>query len=124
MSTLLDSGQVIKNSYDEVNQALKVVSIAGDFSIEFPANSFSHISTNSTTLVKTGPGVLSAISINTAGASSNKATIYDGVSAAGTVIGIIDTTVVRSIPFTAAFTTGLTIVTATGTAADITVTYT
>lgn len=116
--SLYDSPQVIKLVYDPVNQALRV---SGGFEIE--GFLYNHISSNATTLVNTGAGVLSNISINKAGASSNIATIYDGISAAGTVIAIIDTTTARSIPYTVAYTVGLCIVTSTGTAADLTVSY-
>lgn len=86
--------------------------------------SYSHISTNTTTTVKSGAGVLRSISINTKGASSNIATIYDNTAGSGTVIGVIDTTDrTVTLKFDVIFSTGLTIVTATGTAADITVSY-
>lgn len=86
--------------------------------------SYAHISTNATTVVKAAAGSLHSITINTKGASANIATIYDGVSAAGTVIGVIDTTAgTQNFLYDAALSTGLTIVTATGTAADITVSY-
>jgi len=126
MSTmsLLDSPQVIKSSYDDANRALRVVSVAGDFNIEITANSYSHLATNTTTLVKTGLGVLSSVVINKAGATGNIATIYDGVDAGGTVIAVVDTTSARSLVYNCAFTVGLTVVMATGTAADLTVNYT
>lgn len=122
--TLLDSGQVIRNSFDEPNNALRVTSVDGDFNIEITANLYKHISTNTTTLVKTGPGVLSSVVINKAGASANIATVYDGIDATGTVIAIIDTTVARPLEYNVAYLVGLTIVTATGTAADLTINYT
>jgi len=67
---------------------------------------------------------LHAITINTKGASANTATVYDNTAGSGTKIATIDTTAsVGTLRFDAAFSTGLTIVTATGTAADITVLY-
>lgn len=87
-----------------------------------PVFSFTNITTNTTTVLKTGPGILGAITINTKGASSNTATIYDNTAGSGTKIGTIDTTVgVGTLAYDLAFTTGLTIVTATGTAPDLTV---
>lgn len=85
---------------------------------------FKALSANATTLVKTGAGVLHAIVVNTKGASSNTVTFYDGLTASGTKIGAIDSTVspgafVYHVPFV----TGLTVVIATGTAADVTVCY-
>lgn len=83
-----------------------------------------NITTNTTTTVKTGAGVLNSISINTKGASSNTATIYDNTAGSGTKLGTIDTTAaIGQINYGIAFSTGLTIVTATGTAADLTVNY-
>lgn len=80
---------------------------------------------NGTTLVRTGPGVLHGISINTKGASSNTIKIYDGLTAGGTLKATIDSTITTG-PwmFDMDFITGLTIVIATGTAADITVLWT
>lgn len=86
--------------------------------------SYAHISTNATTVVKSGAGSLHSITINSKGASANIATIYDGISTAGTVVGIIDTTAAsQNFLYDVALTAGLTIVTSTGTAADITVSY-
>lgn len=85
---------------------------------------YAHISTNATTTVKSGNGTLHAITVNTKGASANVATIYDSLTATGQVIGIIDTTAgPAALPYDLAFSIGLTIVTATGTAADLTVTF-
>src|SRR5579871_487213 len=84
--------------------------------------SYAHIASNTTTTVKFGAGVLQSITINTKGASANVATVYDNTAGSGTVIAVIDTTAgVVSLPFNVNFSTGLTIVTATGTAPDITV---
>lgn len=83
-----------------------------------------HITTNTTTTIRTGSGVLHAISINTKGATANTATVYDNSAGSGTVIAVIDTTAqVQTLFYDIAFNTGLTIVTATGTAGDLTVIY-
>jgi hypothetical protein len=85
---------------------------------------YNHISTNATTVVKSGAGVVHSITINTKGASANIATVYDNTAGSGTVIAIIDTTGnVGTIILDVGFYTGLTVVTATGTSADITVSY-
>lgn len=85
---------------------------------------YKHIATNTTTVVKSGAGVVHSITINTKGATANIATVYDNTAGSGTVIAIIDTTGnVGTITLDVGFYTGLTIVTATGTAADITVSY-
>lgn len=87
------------------------------------ASTYTHISTNTTTLVKSGQGWLHCLTLNTKGAASNTITIYDGLSAAGATMGILDGTVAPGSPFCydVPFSTGLTIVTATGTAPDLTV---
>lgn len=88
--------------------------------------SFSNITTNTTTTVKSGAGILWRIVINTKGASANTATVYDNTAGSGTKIGTIDTVTgaTGEIDYGGVnFATGLTIVTATGTAADITVVY-
>lgn len=85
---------------------------------------FANINSNATTVVKSSGGVLRAITINKKGASANTATLYDNTAASGTVIGVIDTTAgVATLQYDLAFRTGLTVVTATGTAADLTVSY-
>ena len=88
---------------------------------------YQNITTSATTLVKTGAGTLYGVFINTKGASSNTATLYDSLTGSGTKIGTIDTTATTG-PFLnsengLAFSTGLTVVTATGTQADITISY-
>ena len=56
--------------------------------------------------------------------SSNTCTIYDNTTAAGTIIGTIDPVHTQMVfEYDVVFNTGLTIVTATGTAADLTIVY-
>lgn len=91
---------------------------------KFNTNSFSNINTNTTTTVKSGAGVLKRIVVNKIGTSSNTCTIYDNTTATGTIIGTIDPVHTQMVfEYDLAFSTGLTIVTANGTAADITVIY-
>lgn len=88
-----------------------------------------YISTNATTVVKSSAGFLHSITIGTAGASANTITVYDNTAGEGTVIAVLDgvTGALSGAPvnfvFDVCFKTGLTIVTATGTAAKITVSY-
>ncbi len=84
----------------------------------------SNISTNTTTLVKTGEGVLHTIVMNDQGASSNTIKLYDGIDANGTLFATIDSvTTTGTLLYDAQLLVGLCIVTATGTAGDITVMY-
>ena len=88
---------------------------------------YTHISTNTTTAIRTGPCVLHAIAVNKAGASANVATVYDAVAGATTVtVAVIDTTRagLGYIQYDITLLNGLQIVTGTGTAADLTVCWT
>ena len=82
---------------------------------------YTNVTSNATTVVKSGQGVLGRIVINKAGASSNIATVYDNTAGSGTKIATIDTTTTRPIDYEVIFQTGLTIVTSAGTAADLTI---
>jgi hypothetical protein len=87
-------------------------------------NSYINVTANGTTTIKTGIGTFCALMINTKGGSGNTVTIYDNTAASGTKICTIDTTSsLTFLPYNAAFATGLTIVMATGTPADITIMY-
>lgn len=89
-----------------------------------PVFLYNHQNANGTTVIKSGPGVLASVTINTKGASSNTLTVYDNTAGSGTVIAVIDTTTaLGTIPYDIIYNTGLTIVLATGTAADVTVAY-
>ena len=92
--------------------------------VEEAGRSYSNITTNATTTVKSGAGFLHTLCINTKGASANTATVYDNTTATGTKIATLDTTgSVGCLTYDVAFATGLTIVTATGTAPDLTASY-
>ena len=92
-----------------------------------PANvsfAFNNITTKTTTVVKSGAGILHSVTVNTKGSGSNTGVIYDNTAGSGTVIASIDpTAAVGTLVYDLAFATGLTIVTATGTQADLTITY-
>lgn len=83
---------------------------------------FSNIKTNTTTVVKSGAGILHSIVVNTLGLVASSVIIYDNTAGSGTTIGTINTlTLSGSFIYDLAFATGLTIVTTGG--VDITVTY-
>jgi len=86
---------------------------------------YRRINANGTTTLQTGGGVLRSVTIAVVGAAANVLTIYDNTAGSGTVI--LNASTVLTAPCTwtldAGFNTGLTVVLATGTAADITVTY-
>ena len=91
---------------------------------KFNTNSFSNINTNTTSTVKSGAGVLKRIVVNKVGALLNTCTIYDNTSGTGTIIATIDLVHTQMVfEYDVVFNTGLTIVTATGTAADLTIVY-
>lgn len=90
----------------------------------YPVYSFSNINSNTATQVLTGAGILHTVCINDKGASSNIATIYDNTASSGTTVAVIDTVTAEGcLRYDAAVGTGIRIVTATGTAGDLTVTY-
>lgn len=85
---------------------------------------FRRLNANGTTTLETGGGKLHSVSICVAGASSNTLTLYDNTAASGTVIANINTTAaLGTFIFDAGFGTGLTAILATGTAADVTITW-
>jgi hypothetical protein len=86
---------------------------------------FANIAANGTTVIKAGAGVLERIVVNKKGASANDVTIYDGEDDSGIKIATLDTVngTIGAIEYGVAFTNGLTLVLATGTAADLTVVY-
>ncbi len=86
--------------------------------------SYANITSNTTTVLRTGGGILHAITFN-APVATGTVTIYDNTAGSGTKIGTV-TVPASPMPvtlfFDAVFTTGLTIVTATA-AQDMTVTF-
>ena len=88
------------------------------------SSSYLHLNANGTTTVKSGAGVLRRIVINTRGGIVNTLTIYNNTAATGAVIGAVDTVNAGgAFNYELDFTTGLTVVLAGGTAADITIIY-
>lgn len=85
-------------------------------SVSIPAYNYTHIAAQTAgTLLRTGPGILHAITFNKPIATS-VLTVYDGVSTGGTVIAIITIPATPQTPtllYDVAFTTGLFVVVAT-----------
>lgn len=93
---------------------------------------YAHITTNTTALLFTpqannqsSQAVLHSITVNSKGATSNTITVYNDVTAvAANAVAIIDSTVGQpAFLYDVKCPNGLTIVTASGTAPDITVTW-
>ena len=86
---------------------------------------YSNINSLATTQVKSGAGYLHTITINKSGASSNTISVYDATSGTTSPIAVIDGTATagNTLLFDINFINGLRIITATGTAADITVSW-
>ena len=86
------------------------------------SNKYANITTATTTTVKTGSGIIERLVVNTGGASSVWV-LYDNTAGSGTKIASGSSATQISLPYGARFATGLTLVTSTGTPADITVVY-
>lgn len=83
---------------------------------------YTNINSNTTTAVVLKKATLHAITINKAGAASNTITVYDNTSGTSNVLAVIDgTSAPTTLLYDAQMTSGIRVVTATGTAADITV---
>lgn len=86
---------------------------------------YTNLAANGTTVIRTGKGVLHSVTTNKKGAGSNVCAVYDALTATNP-IATIDTTGASygTLFYDVQFNTGLTIVMGTGTAADITVSWT
>lgn len=91
----------------------------------YPVYNVTYITTNTTTVALTGAGVLHSFCVTDVGSSSNTATVYDNTAGSGTIIALfdIDNFTAGCAVMDARVTTGITVVTATGTAGEITLTY-
>lgn len=96
----------------------------GALTVAPSGGSFNHISTATTTQVKSGAGVFQSLQINTVGAGTTTISIYDATSGTSNPIAVISGLTLGNFQFNCAFTTGLRVIT-TGsiTAPDITVIY-
>ena len=86
---------------------------------------YTNLTANGSTILKKGPGRLHAVTINIAGSSSNRATVFDNVAPQGKRIATISTTTTPGQVFLydVAFEVGLTIAVMYGVAGDITVSW-
>lgn len=121
-------GMIYDGSTSDMARAISASfgSSVGVAAVEEAGAPFVRIATNTTTNgIKSGAGILHKVVINTKGAAANTLTLYDNTTATGTVIAIIDTVNINSqaLLYDLAFATGLSAITATGTAADITIVY-
>ncbi len=91
------------------------ISLAGATPYNTAANTAGHA-------VSSAPGVFCGLTVNPPGVGST-ATLYDGASTAGTKLATVATTAQVSLTHNIALTTGLFMVLAGGTPADVTVTY-
>jgi hypothetical protein len=83
-------------------------------------NSYSYISTATTTTIKTGAGLLHTITVN--GGTAGTIIVYDNTAASGSIIASFDSTnALETYVFDVVFATGLTIIT--GAATKVTVSY-
>jgi len=90
------------------------------FNIMTEHNNYTHISTATTTVVKSTRGILKRITLNETTAGS--VTVYDNTAGSGTVVATIAASVTaRTLDYDAVLSTGITVVTAG--ADDITVIY-
>lgn len=101
------------------------VAVGVSGTVQIGGYNYTNITSATTTVVKTGPGVLHIIAVNTDVASAT-ITVYDNTAASGTKIGTLTcqaSTVgePKSVTYDAAFLTGLTLVTSGAT--DVTVTW-
>jgi hypothetical protein len=110
------SGSILKELLSGEDQTNNLIVVENRYN-------YKNLAALATTTVKSTPGFLHSIIINTAGATGNTVTIYDNTAGSGTKIATIDATAVSQRIYNVQFTTGLTVVVANGTAADITVSY-
>lgn len=123
-----EGNQVLESSDLSGNQRVTMgtaLSQAIDSILSYPfGHSYAHISTATTTTIKSGAGVLHNISVNALGTVASSCTVYDNTAGSGTIIGVINTlNLSGSFVLDVAFSTGLTLVTTGTVAPDITVSY-
>lgn len=93
------------------------------FGSGIPRAGFTNVSANGTLTLKSGPGTLSSVIINTAGSGGATLTIYDNITAAGSIIAVINlAAAVTTFIYGLDFSVGLTIV-STNTPGNFTVVY-
>ena len=83
---------------------------------------YSNLVNNVSTTLKSGPGILHAVNVNTLGTTPT-IQLFDNTAASGTKIGFITPTVTGVNEYDVSFNTGLTVVTTGTGTADITVSW-
>jgi hypothetical protein len=112
------------NGNTKVYLATKIDNVNDSITAYPFGHSYAHISTATTTTVKSGAGVLHNISVNTLGTVASTCTVYDNTAGSGTIIAVINTlSLSGAFVLDVAFSTGLTLVTTGTVAPDITVSY-
>lgn len=77
-----------------------------------PPFKYTNITTNTTTTVKTGPGMIHTLVVNTTPTGANSVTIFDSTTGSGTKIGTFAVTATDTFMlYDVGFANGLTIVT-------------
>lgn len=85
-------------------------------------NTFTNITTATTTTVKSGAGVLHTVCVNSLGTVASSTTIYDNTAGSGTKIATLNTLALLGCQtYDVAFATGLTVVTTGTIAPDVTI---
>jgi 4-hydroxyphenylpyruvate dioxygenase-like putative hemolysin len=119
-----DSALVISNkaAVAATTTATQTTAAASALAVQNAGSSFANVTTATTTAVKASAGVLERIIVNTAGAGSTL-TIYNNTAGSGAKVGTMTTAAQGCFEFNVNCTTGITVVSASGTPADITVVY-
>jgi hypothetical protein len=73
-----------------------------------------HITTNTTTAVLAGPGILAAVVVNSGGGNNNLATVYDANNGTTTPVAVIDTGARGTLLYELRVQNGITVVTGGG----------
>lgn len=121
--TLTDGANNLTSS-PSTSQFPSALGTSGGMKVDTPSYSYNNITTATTTVVKSGAGILRRVIINSLGTVASTATIYDNTAGSGAKIGTLNTlALLGGLTFDVAFTTGLTIVTTGTVAPDITVIY-
>lgn len=103
-------------------QATQPVSIAGTVSTVTGGNTYTNITTATTTTIKSGAGVLHTVCVNSLGTVASSTTIYDNTAGSGTKIATLNTLALLGCQtYDVAFSTGLTVVTTGTIAPDVTI---
>lgn len=87
-----------------------------------PGQTLKNITTSASTLVKTGPGTILGLTVNTPEAGATAA-IYDGIDNSGTLLGTFSLAAQGAIALGYSVAVGIFVVTTGGTPANITVSY-